>query len=190
MQERLLQRHAEDLAAARRSISRFADLLERGRGSSGPRRGGGVRRGFRRPAPRRSRPRFPTGGWRRAPCRRSRRPQRRCCGDRGRRSRRWRRICRPKPLTKPVAMLPFLPCRSTTAMRMRSRAGSGRLSPSSMAISSCRCFGDDLAFEDADHVGLGPVGTGAEILGLDLRGLDGLAADGRDQSAARRRLRR
>ena len=37
---------------------------------------------------------------------------------------------RPKPLTKPVAMLPFLPCRSTTAMRMRSRAGSGRLSPS------------------------------------------------------------
>ena len=45
----------------------------------------------------------------------------------------------PKPRTKPVAMLPFFPCRSTTAIRIRSRPASGRLSPSTMAISSRRC---------------------------------------------------
>jgi hypothetical protein len=64
----------------------------------------------------------------------------------------------PKPRTKPVAMLPFFPCRSITAMRNRSRDGSGRLSPSTIAMRLVQVFGDDLAFEDADHVGLLAVG--------------------------------
>ena len=139
LQERLVQGHAQRFRRRPQRLETVMHLLETPPGSSAPPREAPVPPAPRHPAPRRSRPRSPTAGSPPAPCRRNRTPTQAMLWWS------WHTVeamapdLRPNPFTKPVAMLPFRPCRSTTAMRTRSRAGSGRLSPSCTGMCSRRC---------------------------------------------------
>ena len=103
----------------------------------------------------------------------------RCCGCRGRSRRRWRRACRPKPCTKPRPMLPFLPCRSTTATLMTSCARSTPSIAAGIRQRAGEPLGDDAARHDADHRRRRPGPRRGEIGRRDRPRLDAAAPDRR-----------